>query len=411
MQFPYVKQLHDKLKTARAVLGPVIPKGDEADQILQPVTPSPAELGYRTSTKICLSEDDFGRQTIGLYERGTKRVVAIPGCPVHHPAINQLIAKLTGGRTPMPAPFYNHARRGFQQGRLKFLTVRYCPETDAFGIVLSHTGVPEAELRRWAESHAAPNLSIYEAPLVKDDDDLILTDKATHLAGPRDLPFTIGDKTYQLSPLAFFQANFSLTARFVEHVIAGAFGRTLLDLYGGFGAYGLAAAKHFQKVYLVDANRHATAAAESALAAFNVANVVPVRVPVEVFLERGLNTAERHQVTHAIVNPPRGGLSSKVRNLLSSGRLPRLSSLTYVSCNIETLRRDLTHLTKAGGFEVKSMVPFDMFPQTDHLEMVVKLVASARKPARPSAHKSGKASARKPAKSRPRRESPRPPRR
>jgi 23S rRNA (uracil1939-C5)-methyltransferase len=390
MQFPYVKQLHDKAKETRAALARFLPKEKARtpeDDPLSPVTASPAELGYRTSTKLCLSEDDFGRRSVGLYERGTKTVVAIPACPVHHPAVNALVLRLVGERARLPAPFYRHAKRGFQAGKLKFLTVRYCPETDAFGVVVSHTGVAREDLARWAVEVAQPNVSIYEAMLVKEDDDLILTEKATHLAGPPDLPFTVGGRTFRLSPLAFFQANFALNDRFVEHVTAGAEGDTLLDLYGGFGAYGLHAAAHFKKVHLVDANAHAIQAAQRAAAAFGIKTAVASRDPVEVFLDRRLNADERRAVTHAIVNPPRGGLSAKVRDQLASDRLPNLQSLTYVSCNLETLRRDLVHLTAGGRYEVRSVVPFDMFPQTDHLELVVKLVrkptAGRRGPRRP----------------------------
>lgn len=380
MQFPYVKQVHDKAKTVRELLARFVPKDMDAAEVLLPVTASPAELGYRTSTKLCLHEDEFGRRAIGLYERGTKKVVAIPECPVHHQAINQMVQRLFPQRGPLPAPFYNHAKRGFQPGRLKFVTLRYCPETQAFGIVLSHTGVDDEALGRWAISHAAPNVSIFQSSLDRDDEDLVLGSSTSHLAGPPDVPFVVGPMTYRLSPLAFFQANFALTERFVDHITAGIGGDTLLDLYGGFGAYGLAAAPRFKKVLLVDANPHAISAAKKTIKALGLGHAETAPDSVETFLERRLNADERRHVSHIIVNPPRGGLSSKTRDLLTGPRMQSATSLTYVSCNIETLKRDLAQLT-AGGFRVQSVQPFDMFPQTDHLELVVKMVRRSKAPA------------------------------
>lgn len=373
MQFPYVKQLHDKTKAAREALARYLPLNESPAELVRPVTPSPAELGYRTSTKLCLGEDAFGRNAVGLYERGTKKIVPIPACPVHHPAINHLVAKLTGGRTPMPAPFYDHMKRTFQVGRLKFLTVRHCPATDAFGVVLSHTGVAREDLARWAALVAQPNVSFYEAPLAKADDDLVLSDRASHLAGPPDLPFAIGDRTFRLSPLAFFQANFALTGRFVEHITDGIGGGTLLDLYGGFGAYGLAAAERFKRTFVVDANQHAVDGAKRALDAQPVKGAAAVKSGVEIFLEKRLTPADRKAVTHVIANPPRGGLSPRVKAQLEGTSYPALTGLTYVSCNLDTLKRDLATLTGKGRWRIESVVPFDMFPQTDHLELVVKM--------------------------------------
>jgi len=374
LAFPYVKQVRDKEQQIRRQLARFAGPGGEAAPVFQTLVTSPLPLGYRASTKLCLAVDAFGRRAIGLYERASKHVVDIPNCPVHHPEINRLLARLLAGNVPLPAPFYNHEKRSFQPGCLKFVTIRLSPERHQAGIVLSHTGVDRRALEDWARRLDTRNLAVYEATLRKTDADLVLSEDVRHLAGLTHVPYVVAGRELQLDPLAFFQANFALTGPFVEHITADLAGQVLLDLYGGFGAYSFSALAAFARVYLVDGNAHAIEAAQRANAVDGIAGLTPVHAYVENFLTTRLAAAERARVTHVIVNPPRGGLSSKACQLLARRQLPAIERLTYVSCNPETLTRDLAALTGPGGYTAESITPFDMFPQTEHVEVVCKLV-------------------------------------
>lgn len=374
MQFPYVKQLRDKDLALQKVLAPSL-KGVRR-VVFDPIVPSPAPLGYRTSSKLVLGENEFGQRRIGLFEKGSKTVAAIPGCPVHHSEINKLVERLWGDKAPPPpAPFYQHSRRGFQAGRCKFVTVRFAPEAGVFAVVLSHTGIAREVLERWASSLKLPQISLYEATLSSNDGDLVLPHKASHLSGPREVPFTIAGMTFHLGPLAFYQANASLTPAFITHVTEGLEGDELLDLYGGFGAYTFRVAGSFRKIHLVDANPHAIDAAKDYADRGGVKNVLPSQATVEAYLKGAKSPLQN--VTHAIANPPRGGLSPETRQLLAE-RLPRLRSLTYVSCNPETLARDIRDLAGRMSFTTVLATPFDMFPQTAHVETVVRLVKAPK---------------------------------
>lgn len=371
-QFPYVKQLFDKTRSVRQQLARFVPSGKNVEDVIHPLVPSPAEFGYRTSSKLCLGEDELGRRSIGLYARGTKKVVDIPGCPIHHPAINKLVQRLFGPGQPTPAAFYQHSRKGFQPGRLKFLTIRYSPEADNFGLILSHTGVPRADLEAWAQKLRMPQLSIYESQISRDDDDLVISRDVKYLAGDPVFTYVLDGRRYPLDPMAFFQANSSLVTTFIQHIVDGLAGEQLLDLYGGFGTYTMAAAPAFQKIHLVEANPHATEAAIKVAREAGLAQVQCSAASVEDVLRKLLKGSAAGQVTHMIVNPPRAGLSPQVLTALSQSGWARLQRLHYVSCNLETLKRDLQVLTRQ-GFEVESITPFDMFPQTEHIELVAKL--------------------------------------
>ncbi len=359
-QFPYVKQLADKAKKIDAILKPLSP--------IQPMVPSPDPLGYRTSSKLCLHEDDLGRRSIGLYARHSKNVVAIPHCAVHDPAINRLITKLFATGKPVPAPFYQHDNRKFQPGRLKFITVRYSRSTGTFGVVLSHTGVSRAELEAWALGLNLSQVALYESILSKNDDDLVMAHNGRHLAGLT----TIEVSSVAVNPLVFFQANGSLFPRFVDEVVAGFSGKTLLDLYGGFGSYSFALTSQFEQVVLVETNPHAIDAAASFASQQGIDHFLAIAARAENFFAQSKHKKFLLSITHVIVNPPRAGLDPQVIAALLT-KLPALESICYVSCNPDTLKRDLRLLSERGGLKIKSLVPFDMFPQTDHAEVVAKI--------------------------------------
>ena len=371
---PYVKQLRGKTQQVRDALTKVlgISLTNGAMELLCPqVVPSPLPLGYRTSTKLCLNMDSFGQRSIGLYVRGSKTVVGIPSCPVHAPQVNKVVEKIFAGNAEVPAPFYQHGKRTYQSGCLKFVTLRYSPATGMTGMIVSHTGVDRGALVAWAKRVAQPNLGIYASELSKADDDRILSERTDHLAGPAKLSYQLAGQLFELPPLAFFQANFSLAEAFVCHVTATMRGHTLLDLYGGFGAYSWAAAGGFSRIYLVDGNASAIAAAQGHTPP--LAGLTPVHASVEDFFGRHLPERAAREVSHVIVNPPRSGLSPKVTNVLTNKMLPALKELVYVSCNLDTLMRDLRAIIRGSRLRLTSVQSFDMFPQTEHIEVVAKL--------------------------------------
>ncbi len=366
---PYAKQLRDKgLAVEKSFAGMHV-------DFIAPVKPSPAPFGYRSSTKLCLDEDNFGRRRIGLYQQQSKTVVDIPDCPVHEAGINKLVARLFTGEavSVLPAQFYQHSKRGFQPNKLKFVTIRNSTLFHGAALIISHTGVDESALLQWAQRAGSEKISIYATKLNKEDETRIIGSTVTHLAGPKLIPFLIANRTFQLGPMAFFQANQSLVADFVSSITADLSGDTMLDLYGGFGAYSYDLAEKFRQIYLVDGNAEAIEAAASQVD--TPRNLRAIHDSVENFLSRhpGLQR-DKSKVHAAIVNPPRGGLSGKVSAFFGSPTsLSNLESITYVSCNPQSLVRDLKIIIKSGKWNINKVQPFDMFPQTEHVEVVAKL--------------------------------------
>jgi len=369
---PYAQQLVSKGAAVRAELASVL-----GDVVPLPVVASPEPMGYRASVKLCLHEDRDRKRAIGLYRFGSKEVVNIAGCPAQTPGVNRLIAQLFARDVRLPAPFFNHRGRSFQRGRLKFVVIRCAPgpslRSDAHGIILSHTGVSREALVKWLHQAKLAHLCAYESKLSPRDGDLPVGYHIEHLSGPPHFAFALAGHVHQLSPAAFFQANNSLAAKLVA--AATGFetdGDGLLDLYGGFGAYAVVVARRFRQLTVVDGNGAAIAAARRMAATQSLGHLQAVEALCETFLEERLKFEDAARVTHVIVNPPRNGLSPRVVCRLGPAYLPNLRELHYVSCNPVTLARDLAAL-KPLGLTVRQIQPFDMFAQTDHVEVVARL--------------------------------------
>jgi 23S rRNA (uracil1939-C5)-methyltransferase len=377
LDVPYGEQLAAKEAAVRQALAGALAAGGG---VVLPVAPSPEPMAYRTSVKLCLHRGRDGQEAIGLYRAGTKEVAHIPGCPTQVAAATALTAQLFAEGVRRPAPFYNHRDRSFQKGRLKFLTLRIAPAAPA--VIIAHTGVPAPLLREWLASAGTRDLCAYESRLTPYDGDLPVGRDVAHLSGPEVVPVTLAGRVFDLAPAAFFQANYSLS----EGLIRGATaflqdGDVLLDLYGGCGAYSFAAAPRFRRAMVVDGNGAAIDAARRAAAALpppppmgRKFNLEAFAATCEAFLTRQLKDEMARRVTHGIVNPPRGGLSRQVIDELGKRRLPALRELHYVSCNPVTLARDL-ELLRPLGFALREAQPFDMFPQTNHVEVVARLAS------------------------------------
>jgi 23S rRNA (uracil1939-C5)-methyltransferase len=340
--------------------------------LFKPIVPSPKINAYRTSAKLCLHEEPSGEKSIGLYRKNTHRVVGIPHCKIHHASIQDAARLFLRHAENMP--FYCHHKRAYQTAKVKYLIVRCNLEGNGVGIVISHTGVPRERLHSWVSSFAPAHWSVYESLLKPQDDQATIGKESHPLFGPQSFPYPIMDLTWPLTPMSFMQANGYLLKPLIEEVSREIAGSRLLDLYGGFGAYSLTLASHFTRLDLVDSNQAAVGIAAQMAKAKDWRHFHAHGSSVENTLLKfaGENPAIA-PITHIIVNPPRQGLTPMVADLLTKRKFSQLKRLVYVSCNPEALARDLRLLCGKNQAILKSLQIFDMFPQTDHAEVVAHL--------------------------------------
>jgi len=186
----------------------------------------------------------------------------------------------------------------------------------------------------------------------------------------------IAPEGWEVPPDSFFQNNFFLLPELVKTVrqmVSGGGARFLVDAYCGVGFFALELADLVERFVGIELDRHAIKAARANAVAKQRTNGEFIAGTTEEQLPRVLERAAGG--VSVILDPPRTGCLPEVLELL---RRTQPSQVIYVSCHPATLARDLNILCAADVFELKQVIPLDMFPQTQHVECVAELRSRQR---------------------------------
>jgi 23S rRNA (uracil1939-C5)-methyltransferase len=189
------------------------------------------------------------------------------------------------------------------------------------------------------------------------------TRERMELFGPGFLEYEAAGSKYRVGHFSFFQVNRSLVDQLAREVCEREEGgRLALDLFAGVGLFAIPLAARFARVVAVESNPAATRDLQAILRS---GGSIEVRTSdVERFLER-----YKEKPDLITLDPPRAGLEPGIIK-----RIARIAPnrITYVSCEPPTLARDLAGL-REGGYDISEVHLFDLFPQTFHMEAVVRL--------------------------------------
>ncbi len=170
----------------------------------------------------------------------------------------------------------------------------------------------------------------------------------------------------------FFQANLAILPFLISSIrqLNILDDKTLFyDLYGGVGLFGICLAQNVAKVILVEDNIHSIKMAEYNKAFHALQNFDINAGKVEDIYPNFLNK-ENSSRQVALIDPPRQGLAQTVAQTMAANR--NVESLLYLSCHPLSLMRDLRIFIDS-GWKVRKVIPFDFFPQTQHIETLVLL--------------------------------------
>lgn len=196
---------------------------------------------------------------------------------------------------------------------------------------------------------------------------VILGDKNIILFGDGYIKDKLGEYTFKISPMSFYQINPIQTEKLYNLAIQKAelTGKeNVLDLYCGIGTIGIFASKHAKKVYGIEIIPQAIEDAKENAKINEIENIEFIVGDVEFALSELI---EKRKISPEIVfvDPPRKGLdNTTIQNLLKI----EPEKIIYISCNPATLVRDLKMLEEK--YEIKDITPLDMFPWTKHVECV-----------------------------------------
>ena len=179
-----------------------------------------------------------------------------------------------------------------------------------------------------------------------------------------EIVHTIAGDTYLFSAETFFQANHTLLPELIESATGGAEGVMALDLYAGVGLFSIPLSRRFRDVLAVEGDPAAVEFAKKNVDVAGIKNVRVIRDGVGRFL-----SCKRWEANFVLIDPPRSGTEREVIGEIID-MAP--SQISYVSCEPSILARDLRILVE-GGYSIESITALDLFPQTHHVETVVRL--------------------------------------
>lgn len=274
------------------------------------IVPSALEFGYRSRAKWHL---DTQRRRVGYFKRGSHDVIDVRECPILTPELQS-----------------------------KLRDIRENVDWEEF--ITDHAEIEAAS--------SAGEVSVYSSDLLEP----------TH-----ELDFFAAGERYSFDARSFFQGNQSMIDKLIELAIGDDSGAVALDLYCGVGLFTLPLARRFERVTGVESGSRAVGSARKNVEHANLTNAEFVDAKVGDWLTA--NETEVGSVDLVLLDPPRAGTEKGVVESIARIR-PR--SISYVSCEPSTLARDIRVLIDQ-GFGVDSITALDLFPQTHHVETIVRL--------------------------------------
>jgi 23S rRNA (uracil1939-C5)-methyltransferase len=334
----------------------------------EPCVPSPRALAYRNRSKLVYGLVD-GRPVLGAYAPRSHALVDLAGCRVAEAPLDEVAGVLTELLAARAVPPYDEHTGA---GALRYVILRVNHRRQVLAVLV--TAVREAPF--------APELAralVARRPDVVGVVQNLNPARGNRLTGETDLPLVgamaleerVGEVRLRLSPTAFFQVNREVAAQLyadLRDLVAPSAHERVVDCYSGVGGVALTLAAWAGEVIGIEEN---AAAVEDARASAVLNGTAHARFVA------GDAAEQLGQIEHAdviVLNPPRKGCAPSV---LEAAVRAEPRAIAYVSCAPETLARDLAQLA-AAGYRTRQARPYDMLPQTPHVEVLAVVTRDGR---------------------------------
>ncbi len=359
---PYQKQLEVKKENVKALF-----YKNAGIDLADVAIIGGAEDGYRNKVALPFGVEN-GAPVLGMFKRGTHKVLPLLKCPLHGEWIEPLVNAALSFAQEKKVSVYDE-KTG--KGLLRHLVARRLPtpEGSEYGVIFVVNGAKlpfEEEAVRRLQKALDGKVNVY---LCKNTlrNNVILTSSIRTLCGEDHLRAMISGGVAEVSPLAFLQVNFPIAERIYE-AVRGAVpaGKFVVDAYSGTGIMSALLGKTASEVVGIETIADAVKDANRNAALFGVEGKVRhLCGEVETLLPDVVKDKKDYVL---VVDPPRAGLDKTVIDTILKNPPERI---VYVSCSPATLTRDIALLKDA--FRLDGVTLYDMFPQTPHVETLCVL--------------------------------------
>ena len=361
LDLPYAEQLKTKKKRLETLLKGLCPVKDMVGM--------DDPFYYRNKVHAVFDRDRRGNIISGIYQENTHNVVPVEKCMIEDQKADEIIGTIRGMLKSFKIRTYDEdtgygllrhvlIRRGFESGEIMVVLVTASP------VFPSKNNFVKA-LR---EKH--PEITTIVQNINGRGTSMVLGEKEHVLYGKGYIVDTLCGCTFRISSRSFYQVNPVQTEKLYTKALelAGLTGKeTVVDAYCGIGTIGIIASKKAGNVIGVELNQDAVRDAINNAKMNQISNIRFFCNDAGRFLVGMAEAGEKADVV--IMDPPRSGSTEEFMDSIAKMGAKKV---VYVSCNPETLARDLVYMKKM-GYKAKTAVGFDMFPATEHCETVVLL--------------------------------------
>ena len=351
-------EYEEQLKLKRSLLCEALWKyGHVRDAFVRDIRPSSSEFGYRSALKLPV-QDRNGLAVTGMYKTGTNHFVPIDHCILHD-------EKLEALRKTVLAVLHEEHFPAYELGHgLRYLIMRRIDQTVSIALITGKDTLSETLIQKLS---LLPEVtSVVQSVNTAKNTPYLFGSASKVLYGSEAAAVTFCGFQIYLSAESFFQLNLSQAEAMYRMAVSKIDPcNVLAECYCGVGVMSILAKDKARKVFGIESVPQAIENAKR--------NAAENRVPNVTFLcddaARGLQSLlKEREVDTLLADPPRSGMDEEmIRTILSSS----IKKIIYVSCNAATLGKNIHALKPA--YEVRTVIPFDLFPNTPHVESITVL--------------------------------------
>ena len=332
--------------------------------------PSPNTQGYRHKIQYPITETQHSKRILaGYYKPKSHEIVNIKYCPIQPSICDDIIEYI---RETAPKYGIKGYKEKKYSGDLRHVVIRASKATGKNLVVLVVNATKSFDRLNEFAKDIYTHFKEVSGVCINFNSkktNLILSEKTELVVGKDFVKERLCNITFRIGANTFFQINPQSAEnifRYVKDYISQNFSQpVILDAYAGIAAFGIVMSDISKKVVSVEENKESIQIASDVLKLNNINNVELHNMDTAKFLEKEMQTKNR-RFDITILDPPRKGCTNES---LDKTLEVTKSKIIYVSCNPQTLVRDLEYLTNKGA-KVSFIQPFDMFCHTYHVESV-----------------------------------------
>ena len=358
---PYEKQLAEKQKEMQKLLG--------GFGKVSPIIGMEEPLYYRNKVHAVFDRDRKGNIISGVYEKNSHRVVNVDSCMIENQKADEIIRTIRKLIKDFKMKVYDEDS-GYGLFRHVLIRTGHVSGQILVVLVLASPILPAKNHFVKALRAAHPEITSIVLNVNDRKTSMVLGEREIVLYGKGYIEDTLCGLTYRISPKSFYQVNPIQTEKLYQTAIdfAQLTGKeVVLDAYCGIGTIGMTAAAKAKEVIGVELNKDAV---KDAIANAKINNIKNVRFYNKDASDFIVDMAQQNAKCDVIfMDPPRSGSTEKFMDCVA---LLAPKRVVYVSCDPQTLARDLKYMGKK-GYRVDKIQPVEMFCFTKHTEVCVKL--------------------------------------